>query len=64
MTGNEFGKQADKFVYELEHVLKNMPETWPEDKKRAIYEEYMEKYRYIQDKARKMFGGPRRIDFS
>lgn len=59
--GREFRRLADKFTYELVHVLKNMPEGWSKEQRKELYDEYIEKYRYIQEIARQRFGGPREI---
>ena len=61
---NSFRRLADDFAFEVAVLLKNMPEDWPEEHEKAIYDDYMEKYRYIQQIARERFGEPRKITYT
>lgn len=63
VDGNNFKKLADEFTYELVHVLKNMPDGWTGEQRKSLYDEYMDKYRYIQQIARERFGKPRECKF-
>lgn len=62
-NGNNFRKLADEFSYELVHMLKNMPDDWTKEQRKSLYDEYMEKYKYIQEIARERFGEPRVCKF-
>jgi len=61
---NSFRKLADYFAYEVTCMLKNMPEEWTVEQRKSLYDDYMEKYKYIQQIARERFGEPRTITYT